>query len=171
MTYRYGQNWNAGRGRPGLEIDEATARQRFDDGPFFSVSRLAEGRTVPDYTLVLQPGGSHVRVNRYDDNGSTVEVFDYSQREGQDRLFMDNYKLYVYPDDKTGPRTFTESLAHKAWVFREDGTATCRETVKGMPEARISEYRDLDMSGHWRARPAFGEWDSFGDQPEPGGVG
>lgn len=171
MTYRYGLKWNVRRGHPVEEIDEATARDRFATTPQMSVTRVAEGRHVPDYTLVLGPGGSHVRVVRYDENGSTVEVFDYSFREGEDRLFMDNYATYVYEEGATTPRTFSQSVAHKSWVFREDGTATCREVVKPMPDARISEYRDLDVSGHWRARPAFGDWDLYGEHPEPGGAG
>lgn len=171
MTYRYGLKWNVRRGHPVEEIDEAAARTRFETGPELSVSRVAEGRTVPDYTLALGPGGSHVRVLRYDENGSTVEIFDYAQREGEDRLFLDNYKVYVYEEDATRPRTFSQAVAHKAWVFREDGTATCREVVKPMPDARITEYRDLDVTGNWRDRPAFGDWDRFGDHAEPVSAG
>lgn len=169
MTYRYGLKWNVRRGHPVEEIDEATARERFREGPQFSVSRITHGRTVPDYTLSMQPGGTHLRVLKYDEFGSTVEIFDFSEREGDDRLFMNGYAVYVYPDDETRPRTFSQAVAHKSWVFREDGTATCREVVKPQPDARISEYRDLDVSGHWRERPAFGEWDGFGEHPEPAG--
>lgn len=171
MTYRYGLKWNVRRGHPVEEIDEATARERFATAPQLSVTRIAEGQQVPDYTLTLGPEGSHVRVVTYDENGSVVEVFDYAFVEGDDRLFMDNYKAYVYPDGATKPLSFMESVAHKAWVFREDGTATCREVVKPMPDARISEYRDLDVSGNWRVRPAFGDWDLYGEHPEPGGAG
>lgn len=169
MTFRYGLKWNVRRGRPVEEIDEAAARVRFLVGPEFSVSRVTQGATVPDYTLRVLPEGSHVRVEKYDKFGSTIEVFDFSQREGEDRLFMDNYTSYVYAEDVTSPRTFSQSVAHKSWVFREDGTATCREVVKPLLDARITEYRDLDLSGHWRARPTFGDWDRFGEHPEPGG--
>lgn len=167
MTYRYGHTWNADLSKPVKETDEAGARRLWESGPQVSVSRIEDGRAVPDYTLVLGPGGSHVRVVRYDVNGSTSETFDYSFRKGEDRLFLDNYKVYVYRDGADGPQTFLESVAHRSWVFREDGTATSREVVKPAPGARISEFRDLDLRGHWRARPAFGEWDGFGKHPEP----
>lgn len=167
MTYRYGRDWNVELKKTISEIDESAARQRFVDGPQLAVSRVADGESVPDYTLVLGAGGSHVRVRHYDANGSVVEVFDYSSVDGDDRLFMDNYKVYVYADEATTPQTFNQSVAHKAWVFGPDGTATCREVVKPMPDARISKYRDLDVSGNWRARPAFGDWDRFGEHPEP----
>lgn len=171
MTYRYGRDWNVELKKPIGEIDEAAARQRFADGPQLAVSRIADGQSVPDYTLILGVDGSHVRVRKYDVNGSVTEVFDYSFVEGEERLFMDNYKVYVYADDASTPQAFNQSVAHKAWVFRQDGTATCREVVKPMPDARVSEYRDLDVAGNWRARPAFGDWDRFGEQPEPGGAG
>lgn len=170
MTYRYGHTWNVRRGHPVEEVDEVGARALFESGPQLSVSRIEEGQTVPDYTLILGVEGSHVRVRRYDANGSITETFDYSFREGEERLFLDNYKVYVYPDDAASPQSFMDSVAHKAWVFREDGTATCREVVKPAPDARITEYRDLDVSGNWRARPAFGDWDAFGEHPEPGGA-
>ena len=170
MTYRYGLKWNVRRGHPVEEIDEVTARDRFQVGPQFSVSRVTQGRTVPDYTLSMQPGGAQLRVLKYDPEGSIAEIFDYSERDGRGGLFMHGYATYVYPDDEIGPRTLSQSVAHKSWVFREDGTATCREVVKPVPDARISEYRGLGVSGHWRSRPEFGDWDSFGDHPEPGGI-
>lgn len=169
MTYRYGRDWNIELKKPINEIDEQAAAQRLQDGPQLSVSKISEGRTVPDYTLVLGVDGSHVRVRKYDQNGSVLEVFDYSFVEGDERLFMDNYKVYVYPDEASTPQTFSQSVAHKSWVFRTDGTATCREVVKPMPDARVTEYQDVDVSGNWRDRPAFGDWDRFGEHPEPGG--
>lgn len=99
-----------------------------------------------------------------------MEVYDYSVVDGDDRLFMDNHKLYVHTDEASTAQTFSQSVAHKGWVFRQDGTATCREVVKLMPDARISEYGDLDVSGHWRGRPAFGDWDGYGEHPEPSGA-
>ncbi|MGA4668340.1 hypothetical protein ACPCG0_00845 [Propionibacteriaceae bacterium Y1923] len=167
-TYRYGHDWNLSLKKPINEIDELSARRRFADGPQLSVSKVEEGRAVPDFTLILGVGGTHVRVRKYDANGSITQTFDYSFRAGEDRLFLDNYKVHVYPDDAAGPLGFMESVAHKAWVFREDGTATCREVVKPAPDARITQYRNFDVSGHWRSRPAFGDWDTFGDHPEPG---
>jgi hypothetical protein len=168
MTYRYGHDWNVRMSQPIDEIDEAAARDRFVSGPQLSVSKVPEdGAAVPVYTLVLGPGGGHVRVARYDANGSVVETYDYSHVEGEERLFLDNHKAYVYADDAAGPQRFSQSRAHKAWVFRPDGTATCREVVKGIDDARVSEYHELDVSGHWRERPAFGDWDVFGEAPEP----
>ncbi len=171
VTYRYGSGWNVRLKKPKEEFDEATARQCFAQGPMFAVSRVAEGQDVADFTLHVAAEGSHVRVQRYDANGSVVEVYDYAYVDGDDRLFMDNYKLYVYADDARTTRTFSQSVAHKSWVFRKDGTATCREVVKPLPDAKISQYRDLDVSGHWRARPSFGDWDGYGEHPEPGGAG
>lgn len=168
MTYRYGWIWNSRLGRPAEEMAEAQARERYRKGPQLSVSRVADGQTVPDFTLILGPDGSHVRIMLYDANGSTTEVFDYSAVAGDERLFLDNYKVYVYADQARSAQTFSKSAAHKAWVFRPDGTATCREVVKPLPDARVSHYRDLDVTSHWRPRPGFGEWDSFGEHPEPG---
>lgn len=167
MAYRYGHDWNVRRRHPVDEVDEATARRRFDEGPQVAVSRLDDGGSVPVYTLILGPRGGHVRVRRYDANGSVVETYDYSEVDGEDRLFLDNYKRWVYADGATGPQRFSQCVAHTSWVFRLDGTATCREVVKGLPEARVSEYRDVDVSRHWRDRPAFGAWDPFGEHPEP----
>lgn len=48
MTYRYGLKWNVRRGHPVEEIDEAVARQKFADGPQLSVSKITDGRSVPD---------------------------------------------------------------------------------------------------------------------------
>lgn len=166
MTFRYGHDWNTRMLQPIREMTEKAARAAFERKPQVSVSKVGEGG-VPEYTLVLGTGGQHVRVYRYDASGSVVECFDYSQVEGDDRLFLDNYATWVYADDAVGPQDFPESKAYKAWLFRHDGTARCRETVKGLEEARISEYRDLDVSGHWRDRPQWGEWDSFGLHPEP----
>lgn len=170
MSYRYGRDWNVRLREPVDEIDEATARQRFVDGPQLSVSRMGERGAVPDYTLILGAGGGHVRVRVYDDNGSVVETFDWAAGDDQaadDQLFLSNYKVYVYPEGATRPQTFRNAVAHKAWVFWPDGTATCREVVEPVPEARVTEYRDLDVAGHWRARPAFGDWDRFGQHPAP----
>lgn len=168
MTFRYGHDWNIRLRQPVDEVDEAVARRRFEKGPQVCVSPMVEAGVAPRYALILGPGGSHVRVRCLDVHGSVVDVYDYSQVEGDDRLFLDNYKQYVYAEDAREAQTFSQSKAHKAWVFRQDGTATCRETVKGMEEVRISEYRDLDVSGHWRERPVFGDWDRFGLHPEPG---
>lgn len=171
MTYRYGTDWNIRLHQPIDEIGEPAARERFQTGPQVSVSKVDAGAgAVPAYTLILGPGGSHVRVRLYDAQGSVVETYDYSQVEWEERLFLDNYKQWVYPDDAAGPQRFSRSVAHKAWVFRQDGTATCRERVKGTPQDRVSEHRDLDLAGHWRDRPTFGDWDSFGEQPEPPGL-
>lgn len=63
-----------------------------------------------------------MRVRKYDPKGSVVEVFDYSFVEGEEQLFMDNYKVYVYADEASTPQTFSQSVAHKSWVFRPDGT-------------------------------------------------
>ncbi|OLT39923.1 hypothetical protein BJF86_06710 [Serinicoccus sp. CNJ-927] len=82
-------------------------------------------------------------------------------------MFLDNHKVWVYGDDVSEPQSFKDSVAHKAWVFFQDGTANCRDTIKGMPEVKITRYRDLDMSGRWRERPAWGDWDRFGEQPKP----
>lgn len=171
MTYRYGHTWHAKLKKPTSEIDESTARQRFADGPQLAVSRVAGGADVPDFTLLLGVDGSHVRVQRYDANGSVVEIYDYSFVDGDERLFMSNYTVYVYADEASTARTLGQAVAHKSWVFWQDGTATCREVVKPIPDARISHYRDLDVSGHWRARPSFGDWDGYGEHPEPGGAG
>lgn len=168
MSYRYGHNWNTRLRQPIDEVDETTARRRFEEGPQVSVSRLADGAVVPDYTLVLGTAGSHVRVRLFDENGSIVESYDWAEVEGEDRLFLTDYWVWVYAEDATEPQTFSQSRANKAWLFRPDGTARSRESIKGHPEVRIREYQDMDMSGHWRDRPAFGEWDSFGELPEPG---
>lgn len=167
MTHRYAQGWNVRLRQPIDEIDEATARRRFADGPQLAVIRLTGEHAVPDYTLTVAAGGEHVRVQRYDAHGSVVETFDYSSVPGEERLFLDNHKSYVYSDGATGPQRFSQSTAHKAWVFRTDGTATCRAVVKGIAEARVSSYHQLEVSGHWRERPDFGDWDSFGEAPEP----
>ncbi|WP_143553951.1 hypothetical protein [Serinicoccus sp. CUA-874] len=58
-------------------------------------------------------------------------------------------------------------MGNKGWVFRQDGTADCREAIKGLPEVKITRYSDLDMSGHWRERPVWGDWNRFGEHPEP----
>lgn len=167
MSFRYGYDWNIRLRQPVDEVDEASARRRFEEGPQVCVSPTVEGGLAPSYALILGPGGSHVRVRCLDANGSVVDVYDYSQVEGDQRLFLDNFTQYVYADEAQGPQRLSQSKAHKSWVFRQDGTATCRETVKGIEQARISEYRDLDVSGHWRDRPQWGEWDSFGLHPEP----
>lgn len=167
VSYRYGRDWNIRLLQPIAEIDQQEAERCFETSPQLSVSRLRADRAVPDYTLVMGAGGDHVRVRVYDDNGSIVESFDWGQVSESDKLFLMNYKVWVYAEDSSGPRTFSQSAAHKAWVFRQDGTATCRETIKGMPEVKITHYRDLDMSGHWRERPVWGDWDRFGEHPEP----
>ncbi len=168
MTYRYGHDWNVRMAQPIYEIDEPAARERFLTGPQLSVSKVPDESTaVPAYTVVLGPGGSHVSITLYDSNGSVVETYDYSQVEGEERLFLDNYKVYVYADDARGPQRFSQSAAHKAWVFRPDGTGTCREVVRGIEDARVSSYQDLDVSRHWRVRPTFGDWDGFGQTPQP----
>lgn len=167
LSYRYGHDWNTRMLQPIREMSEAAARKAFEAKPQVSVSKVEEGG-VPEYTLILGTGGQHVRVRKYDSQGSVVESYDYSSVEGDDRLFLNNYSTWVYADDARGPQGFMDSKAIKAWVFRQDGTATCRETVDGIEEARITEYRDLDVSGHWRPRPQWGDWDSFGLHPEPG---
>lgn len=167
MSYRYAQGWNVRLRQPIDEMDEPTARQHFDEGAQLAVLGTSDGQVTPDFTLIVGSGGGHVRVQRYDAAGSVSEIFDYSSVPEEERLFLDNYKLYVYSDGATGPQRFSQSVAHRAWVFRTDGTATCRAVVKGIADARVSSYHQLDVSGHWRERPDFGDWDSFGEAPEP----
>lgn len=167
MTYRYGRDWHKDQQRPIQEIDEAEARRRFVDGPQLSVSRVSQGQGVPDYTLILGADANHVRVRHYDAQGSIVQTLDWTTLPGEERLFMNGYSVHVYADEATGPQAFHQSVAHKTWVFRPDGTVTCREVVKPVPDARVTEYRDVDVSGNWRERPAFGDWDRFGEHPAP----
>ena len=90
MTYRYGTDWNIRLHQPIDEIGEPAARERFQTGPQVSVSKVDAGAgAVPAYTLILGPGGSHVRVRLYDAQGSVVETYDYSQVEWEERLFLD----------------------------------------------------------------------------------
>lgn len=166
MNFRYGSKWNNRLQCPIDEIGEAAARERGFAG-WTSVTRMSDTGRNPKYTILVGPNASHVRVHRYDAAGSVIESYDWGEVPGRPELFLDNHKVWVYGDDVSEPQGFKDSVAHKAWVFFQDGTATCRETIKGMPEVKITRYRDLDMSGHWRERPAWGDWDRFGEHPEP----
>lgn len=152
--------------QPVEEITEQTARERFDH-EHVSVTRLQDESSVPDYTVVTAPAGRHVRVYLYNVDGSTTEQFDWAEVDGETRLFLTGYGTWVYPEGRVGPQGFSESLGNKGWVFRQDGTADCREAIKGLPEVKITRYSDLDMSGHWRERPVWGDWNRFGEHPEP----
>lgn len=117
---------------------------------------------MPDWTLILSPGGDYVRVTRYDEHGSTVEVEHFSQEEGGDGLFLAQLTTYVYVEDAAGIQDFRDSVAHKTWRFWPDGRARCRETITSQPEARVTKYRDVEVSSFWVPAPTFGDWDRWG---------
>lgn len=104
MLYRYGRDWHAHLRQPMDEITEDDARRRWQEGPAFSVSRLQEGADVPDWTLVVRPGGDYLKVSRYDSTGSTTQVEHFSREEGGDGLFLSQVTTHVYADDATGSR-------------------------------------------------------------------
>lgn len=168
MQYRFGRDWNSFTREPIDEITEEQAGRRWVEGPAFSVSRVREGEVVPDWTLVVRPGGDYLKISRYDEHGSTVQVQHLSQEEGGDGLFLAQLTTYVYAEDATGVQDFTDAVAHKIWRFWPDGRARCRETITSQPQARVTEYRDVDVSPLWvGATPTFGDWDRWGDMPEP----
>lgn len=167
MQYRFGRDWNPFTGRPIDEISAEQTRRRWEKGPAFSVSRVGDERGVPDWTLVVRPGGDYLKVSRYDEHGSIVEVRHFRQEEGGEGVFMSQLTTYVYPDDAQGPRSFTEAVAHKIWQFWPDGRARCRETITSQPQARVTEHRGVDVSGLWEPAPVYGDWDRWGDLPDP----
>lgn len=167
MQHRFGRDWNSFTGQPISEISEDQARERWENGPAFSVSRVGDGRRVPDWTLVVRPGGDYLKVSRYDENGSTVEVRHFSDEEGGEGLFLSQLTTYVYADDADRPQSFREAVAHKIWQFWPDGRARCRETITSQPQARVTEYRDVDVSSLWAPAPTYGDWDRWGDMPDP----
>ncbi|WP_131104119.1 hypothetical protein [Ornithinimicrobium sufpigmenti] len=167
MHYRFGRDWNSFTGEPIDEISEEQVRERWEKGPAFSVSRIGDGHRVPDWTLIVRPGGDYLKVSRYDENGSTVEVRHFSEEEGGDGVFLSQLTTYVY-EDADRPQSFSEAVAHKIWQFWPDGRARCRETITSQPQARVTEYRDVDVSPLWvGATPTFGDWDRWGDLPDP----
>lgn len=168
MQYRYGHDWNSFTREPVDEISEEQARRQWGSGPEFSVSRLQDGQQVPDWTLVLGPEGDYVRVTRYDAHGSVLEVWHFKRQESeQEKVFLAQLTTYVYRDDATRVQDFGESVAHKTWRFWPDGRARCRETISSEPQARVTQYRDVDVSAFWAPAPTFGDWDRWGDTPEP----
>ena len=160
--YHYGYDWNSFTREPIDEITECQALKQWEKGPEFSVSRLQDGAFVPDWTLILSPGGDYVRVTRYDEHGSTVQVEHFSQEEGGAGLFLAQLTTYVYRDEAVRVQDFMDAVAHKIWRFWPDGRARCRETITSQPQARVTEYRDVDVSSFWVPAPTFGDWDRWG---------
>lgn len=162
MQYRYGREWNPWTREPIDEITEDQARQRWQNGPAFSVSRLGDEAQVPDWTLVVRPGGDYVKVEHYDPDGSVVEVQHWNRERGGDGLFLAQLTTYVYVGGATTTQDLMDAVAHRTWRFWPDGRARCRETITSQPAARVSEYREVDVSSHWVPAPTFGEWDRWG---------
>lgn len=162
MHYRFGRDWNSFTGAPIDEIGDEEVRQRWEKGPAFSVSRIGEGQRVPEWTLVVRPGGDYLKVSRYDENGSTVEVQHFSEEQGGEGVFLSQLTTYVYDDDTDRPQSFIQAVAHKIWQFWPDGRARCRETIASQPQARVTEYRDVDVSSFWVPAPRFGDWERWG---------
>lgn len=170
MTHRYGRDWAPPVGRPVEEIDEAEARRRYETGEEqVSVSRVGAVGAVPDHTVVAAPAGTDLRVERYDAAGSVVDLEHWKPVPGREGLFLSNLSRYVYREGTTGPQSMRDAVAIKAWTFWPDGRGRCRETVKGLPAPRISQYKDLDVSDFWRDRPAFDDLEAFAELPPPGG--
>lgn len=167
MQYRFGDSWNGFTGKPVDEIGEEQARRRWEKGPAFSVTRVSRAHNVPDWTLVVGPGGEYLEVSRYDENGSIVEVRHFGLEEGGEGVFLSQVTTYVHADDAYGPQAFTEAVAHTIWQFWPDGRARRLQTITSQPTARVTEYRDMDVSALWEPAPVYGDWDRWGDMPDP----
>lgn len=163
MTYRFGWKWNVRMIQPIDEKTEDEARQAWDAGEQFCVTSIREGNGLPQWTVLIANGADFVKVYRYDHNGSIAEITTFEAVEqGGDRLLLAAMVTYVYPDDADRALGQMDSVAHKSWAFWPDGRASCRETVKALPEVRVTEYQDVDLTHLWVDRPTFGDWERWG---------
>lgn len=162
VQYRYGRDWHSFKRVPMNEITEEEARRRWEKGPAFSVTRLRDGAEVPDWTLLVSPGGPYLKVSHYDRNGSTVEVQHWQRQEVGHGLFLHQLTTYVYPDGATRTQDAMGAIAHTTWQFWPDGRALSRKVITSQPEARITRYEGVDVSLLWGLPLTFGEWDRWG---------
>lgn len=141
------------------EVDRDVARQKFESGEQVALTRLGDnGRAT--FTATAAPAGTAIRVQRYDDAGSIIDVEDWKPVTGREELFLSSLVIYVYRDDVTKMQSQMDAVAHHTWKFQPDGCARCRERISGAAQMRTTEYRDVDVAGLWRPRPSF---ESLGD--------
>ena len=162
VQYRYGRDWHSFKRAPMNEITEEEARRRWEKGPAFSVTRLRDGAEVPDWTLVVSPGGACLKVSHYDRNGSTVEVQHWQRQEVGHGLFLHQLTTYVYPDGATRTQDAMRAIAHTTWQFWPDGRALSRKVITSQPEAKITRHEGVDVRSLWAPPLTFGEWDRWG---------
>ncbi|GAB3300116.1 hypothetical protein EK0264_18585 [Epidermidibacterium keratini] len=166
MTYRYGRDWHPVLKKPIDEIAETAAKQRWANGPAFSVSKLSPSHDQPDYTLLVGREGEVVRTKRYRPTGAIDTIYTFEPEA--DQMFLTEVVAYAYPDEAKYYGQH-QSAAVSTIGFRSDGSAVRRFSVSGQRDARVSRYTDVDVSAHWVPMITFGDWDRFGAAREPTG--
>lgn len=165
--YAYVGQWNARlrRPMPGESwLDEADARdayesrsRRFDVVSADARAEGADGRGGPaPFVLTVWAGGvSAATTQFYTEHGTLWRSIEYKEVDG--RLFTWIVDDYSYPgDDKR--YAASQSILHLTGTFDPDGTGTLTVNDKSKPTVDRLSMDQVDVSGNWFERPAFGDW-------------
>lgn len=166
-AFAYLGQWNEKTGRPALDqewLDDAVARaayeersRGFDVVPAdvrIAVETANTSRTP--WVLHSWPGGvAAFRSTFFTPAGSIFRIIDWKD-EG-DRIFKWSVVEYSYPDDDKGYRQ-DQNIMLVRGNFNTDGTGTLTINDKSKPTVDRLSMDQVDVSGNWLDRPAFGEW-------------
>lgn len=163
--FSYVEQWNDMTNSPigGKEwISEDAARRlyrskRFDVVPaYVQDGQARDPRPPAPWVLTVWAGGvTAFKSVFYTPGGSMSRVVQWKD-EG-DRIFMWIVIDYTYADD-TAPHHLSDSTMIVHGKFAPDGTGALEINDKSKPMVDRLSMDQVDVSGNWLDRPAFGQW-------------
>ncbi|HVK25189.1 MAG TPA: hypothetical protein VM677_27850 [Actinokineospora sp.] len=137
-------------------MSEAAAQRLHDAEKYFTAVRIEDG----EVTLAeVNPALGYVGVRFLDDHGR--RALDYRfRRQGDGRMFLVEMLLNRYGDSVArGDHATPIEIEHI--YFGPDGVVRTETTDTATDEVETVDTHSVDVSSHWEAVPAFGDYDSI----------
>jgi hypothetical protein len=151
----YCRRWNFNRNRPIDPYTEDEARARHEAGEEYCA--VLGDPEAPDRVVeVVHPKAVKVWFFDPQQRQSLNYVF---RSTGGDGMFLREMGRWQYPDDAA--RQLNEASRIENLRYDEDGTVHHNVRDKAAGENTSTSYRDVDVSNHTEAVPAFGEYVSI----------
>lgn len=183
-TAVYGYSWNDDMRFMIDAVSAEEARERFESGPWFSVSvgngllttadaalkAEATGRlgSIPEFTLEVTPGATDINTFFYDAHGSVKAIYEFDRVDHR-TMFLSTFILYEYPDESRWYGQ-NESVVTDNIRFRQDGTSRHRHNDKRKELIEAIDRKDVNLAKNWESVPQFGDWFGFGRPDRRPGV-